>query len=99
MQLASEMTPSGMMTVFLGPDSNLKTACADARAHCQTLGLEVSECQIANYLYPGCKVIAGNKEVQFFYHFFFILKFPAHLLPTFLQRHSISSRNMPVIMK
>lgn len=64
MQLASEMTPSGMMTVFFGPSSRLKSACLDARNYCKTLGFEESECQVANFLYPDCKVIAGNKEVN-----------------------------------
>ena len=63
MQHASEMVPSGMMTVFYGPDSALNAACAAARKHCQTLGLDVIECGVANYLYPECKVIAGNTEV------------------------------------
>lgn len=64
MQLASQLTLSGMMTVFLHPSSKLNTACADARRHCETLGLDVVECKVANYLYPECKVIAGNKEVR-----------------------------------
>ena len=69
MQLASEMVPSGMMTVFFGPNSRLKTACADARKHCETLGLEIVECKVANFLYPDCKVIAGNKEVTIYHSF------------------------------
>ena len=63
MQLSSDMTKSGMMTVFLAPNSKLNSACAEARKHCETLGLENIECRVANYLYPECKVIAGNKEV------------------------------------
>lgn len=63
MQLACDMTPSGMMTVFYGPDSDLKRACQLARQHCETLGLEYVDCRVANFLYPSCKVIAGNKEV------------------------------------
>uniref|UniRef100_A0A8J2RM93 [acyl-carrier-protein] S-malonyltransferase n=1 Tax=Daphnia galeata TaxID=27404 RepID=A0A8J2RM93_9CRUS len=62
MQLSSDMTKSGMMTVFLAPNSKLNSACAEARKHCETLGLENIECRVANYLYPECKVIAGNKE-------------------------------------
>lgn len=62
MQLASEVTPSGMMTVFYGPDSNLKKACEQARLHCRSLGIEHIDCAVANYLYPDCKVIAGNLE-------------------------------------
>lgn len=66
MQLASEITPSGMMTVFFGPNSKINTACADARKHCESLGLEAVECKVANFLYPDCKVIAGNQEVGIF---------------------------------
>ncbi|KAI9559516.1 hypothetical protein GHT06_013513 [Daphnia sinensis] len=62
MQLASDMTKSGMMTVFFGPNSKVNTACAEARRHCEVLGLENIECKVANYLYPECKVIAGNIE-------------------------------------
>ncbi len=64
MQLASEITPSGMMTVFFGPDSELGPACNLARKHCQSLNLEIIDCRVANYLYPDCKVIAGNNEVN-----------------------------------
>ncbi|KAK4028796.1 hypothetical protein OUZ56_021814 [Daphnia magna] len=62
MQFASDMTKSGMLTVFFGPNSKVNTACADARRHCEVLGLENIECKVANYLYPECKVIAGNIE-------------------------------------
>ncbi|XP_057366232.1 probable malonyl-CoA-acyl carrier protein transacylase, mitochondrial [Daphnia carinata] len=62
MQFASDMTKSGMMTVFFGPNSKVNTACAEARRHCEVLGLENIECKVANYLYPECKVIAGNIE-------------------------------------
>ena len=51
------------MTVFYGPDSELNSCLAAARKHCQLLGLENIECKVANYLYPDCKVIAGNNEV------------------------------------
>lgn len=64
MQLASEITASGMMTVFFGPNSQLNAACAAAKKHCEVLGLKTIECRVANYLYPDCKVIAGNKEVM-----------------------------------
>ena len=64
MQLASDMTPSGMMTVFFGPDSELRTACSLAKEHCTKLGLPLVDCRVANFLYPDCKVIAGNNEVK-----------------------------------
>lgn len=64
MQYASEMTPSGMMTVMLGADSRIGFACQVAMEFCQQKGLPDVDCRIANYLYSGCKVIAGNNEVR-----------------------------------
>lgn len=62
MQLASEIVPSGMMTVFYGPDSKLNYACLQAREWCLQRGIENPECCVANYLYPQCKVVAGHLE-------------------------------------
>lgn len=62
MQIASEKTPSGMATVFYGPDSQLGKALDRAVEWCLDKGVEDPECKIANYLYPHCKVIAGNVE-------------------------------------
>ncbi|XP_076060743.1 malonyl-CoA-acyl carrier protein transacylase beg [Oratosquilla oratoria] len=62
MQLASEMNSSGMMTVLYGPDSRLGFACSVAKEFCQAKGLSMVDCRVANYLYPHCKVIAGNDE-------------------------------------
>ncbi|XP_063612986.1 probable malonyl-CoA-acyl carrier protein transacylase, mitochondrial [Penaeus indicus] len=66
MQLASEMVPSGMMTVLYGPDSRLGFACSVAKEFCQRQGLTEVDCRIASYLYPHCKVIAGNEEALSF---------------------------------
>ncbi|KAK3866605.1 hypothetical protein Pcinc_027871 [Petrolisthes cinctipes] len=66
MQLASELTPSGMMTVMYGPDSRLGFACSVAKEFCQHKGLPDVDCSIASYLYPHCKVIAGNDEALTF---------------------------------
>lgn len=60
MQLAAEQVPSAMATVLFGPDTDLKAACAKAVDWCISNGIENPECQVANYLYPHCKVIAGN---------------------------------------
>lgn len=62
MQIASEQTPSGMATVLFGPDTNLNEACSKAVDWCISKGIENPECRVANYLYPHCKVIAGNIE-------------------------------------
>lgn len=62
MQLASEEHPGGMATVFYGPDSKLGEACEKAKLWCIDKGIENPECQVANYLYPHCKVVAGSLE-------------------------------------
>ncbi|CAB3375776.1 Hypothetical predicted protein [Cloeon dipterum] len=62
MQYASEMVNSGMATVMYGPDSDLGMACEKAVEHCMSKKIERPVCQVANYLYPHCKVVAGNVE-------------------------------------
>ncbi|RXG67360.1 putative malonyl-CoA-acyl carrier protein transacylase, mitochondrial [Armadillidium vulgare] len=62
MQIASELHRSGMMTVFYGPESKLSYACSVAKRYCETIGMEDVDCRVANYLFPHCKVIAGNEE-------------------------------------
>lgn len=62
MQAASDEHPSGMATVFYGPDSELKIACVKAKEWAIERGVENAECMIANYLYPHCKVVAGSLE-------------------------------------
>lgn len=63
MQIASDLQSSGMMTVFFGPDSKLNFACLVAKRYCIENGIEEADCRVANYLFPHCKVIAGNEEV------------------------------------
>ncbi|KAG8230313.1 hypothetical protein J437_LFUL000583 [Ladona fulva] len=66
MQYASEITPCGMATVLYGPDSQLGYACLKAKEWCKEQGIENPVCKIANYLYPHCKVVAGNlKALEF----------------------------------
>lgn len=62
MQLASETFSGGMATVLYGPDSELGLACKRAQEWCLDKGIEDPECKIVNYLYPHCKVVAGNIE-------------------------------------
>lgn len=62
MQMASDETPSGMATVLYGADSDLGLACVKAKDWCIERGVENPECNIANYLFPHCKVVAGNLE-------------------------------------
>ena len=63
MQAASELEPSGMMTVFVGADNTLGFGCQVAaewvkRHH----DIERPVCQVANHLYCGAKVIGGHTE-------------------------------------
>lgn len=62
MQIASKQYEGGMATVLYGPDSKLTTALKDATSWCIERGIENPQCKIVNYLYPHCKVIAGNAE-------------------------------------
>ncbi|XP_072452451.1 malonyl-CoA-acyl carrier protein transacylase, mitochondrial [Notamacropus eugenii] len=76
MQEASEAVPSGMLSVLGKPQTQYKVACQEAREHCQTLGIEEPVCEVANYLFPDCRVIAGHLQALHFlqknssrYHF------------------------------
>jgi len=63
MEYASEMEPSGMITVFHGADHKIGLACEAARKYAkEERGITLPVCQIANDLYSGAKVIAGHKE-------------------------------------
>merc|ERR1712212_409260 len=63
MEYASEMAPSGMMTVFYGADHKIDFACKAAIRYAQEeRGIQRPVCQVANQLYAGAKVIAGHKE-------------------------------------
>ena len=65
MQGASQEVPSGMMTVFLQASNKVKYACHVARLYCaKELAIENPVCQVANYLYPECKVLAGHVEAS-----------------------------------
>ncbi|KAM7114355.1 malonyl-CoA-acyl carrier protein transacylase, mitochondrial isoform 2-T2 [Molossus nigricans] len=76
MQGASEAVPSGMLSVLGQPQSKFTFACLEAREHCETLGIENPVCEVANYLFPDCRVVSGHLEaLQFLqknssrYHF------------------------------
>lgn len=62
MQKASEMVPSGMLSVIGKPQAQYKHACLQAREHCVSLGIERPVCSVANYLFPDGRVLAGHKE-------------------------------------
>lgn len=62
MQLACDVHQGGMSTVIYGPDSKLNYAVKKAKEWALEKGVENPECQIANYLFPHCKVVAGSLE-------------------------------------
>lgn len=62
MQRASDLVPSGMLSVIGKPQAQYKYACLQAKEHCRSLGMDEPVCSVANYLFPDARVIAGNKE-------------------------------------
>ncbi|CAN9508426.1 unnamed protein product [Ophioblennius macclurei] len=62
MQRASELVPSGMLSVLGRPQAQYKHACLQAKEHCRSLGVEDPVCSVANYLFPDGRVIAGHQQ-------------------------------------
>ncbi|EDV95885.1 probable malonyl-CoA-acyl carrier protein transacylase, mitochondrial [Drosophila grimshawi] len=62
MQAACDQAAGAMAMTLYGPDTNLGEACAKAQQWCLDRGVESPYCGIANYMYPHCKVVAGNVE-------------------------------------
>ncbi|GCB79323.1 hypothetical protein scyTo_0016941 [Scyliorhinus torazame] len=62
MQEASDSTPSGMLSVVGQAESRFKYACLEAQEHCKSLGLVDPVCEVANYLFPNGRVIAGHLQ-------------------------------------
>ncbi|CAD7006617.1 unnamed protein product [Ceratitis capitata] len=62
MQAACDAMPSGMALILYGPDTHVGTVCAKAQQWSLERGVETPYCGIANYMYPHCKVIAGDLE-------------------------------------
>ncbi|XP_017460988.1 PREDICTED: probable malonyl-CoA-acyl carrier protein transacylase, mitochondrial [Rhagoletis zephyria] len=62
MQAACDAVPSGMILILYGPDTQVGTVCAKAQQWCLERGVEAPYCGVANYMYPHCKVIAGNQD-------------------------------------
>nr|XP_049692349.1 probable malonyl-CoA-acyl carrier protein transacylase, mitochondrial [Helicoverpa armigera] len=61
MLAAAAERPGGMLTLWLGADAQLGLALLRAREHAAESGVAQPVCQVANYLYPGCKVVAGDE--------------------------------------
>nr|XP_019947781.1 PREDICTED: malonyl-CoA-acyl carrier protein transacylase, mitochondrial [Paralichthys olivaceus] len=62
MQKASELAPSGMLSVIGRRQAQYKHACLQAKEHCKSLGVEQPVCSVANYLFPDGRVIAGHRQ-------------------------------------
>ncbi|KAM7378339.1 hypothetical protein PAMA_013303 [Pampus argenteus] len=62
MQKASELVPSGMLSVIGKPQAHYKYACLQAKEHCESLGIKDPVCSVANYLFPDGRVIAGHLQ-------------------------------------
>ncbi|KAK2883004.1 malonyl-CoA-acyl carrier protein transacylase, mitochondrial [Channa argus] len=62
MQKASDLVPSGMLSVIGRPQAQYKYACLQAKEHCKSLGIEEPVCSVANYLFPDGRVIAGHQQ-------------------------------------
>ncbi|XP_078272880.1 malonyl-CoA-acyl carrier protein transacylase, mitochondrial-like [Rhinoraja longicauda] len=62
MQEASDSTPSGMLSVVGRAETCYSHVCLEAREHCKSLGIEEPVCEVANYLFPNGRVIAGHLQ-------------------------------------
>uniref|UniRef100_A0A8C6UAF5 Malonyl-CoA-acyl carrier protein transacylase, mitochondrial n=1 Tax=Neogobius melanostomus TaxID=47308 RepID=A0A8C6UAF5_9GOBI len=62
MQRASELVPSGMLSVIGKPQAQYKYACLQAKDYCRGQGIDNPVCSVASYLFPDARVIAGHKE-------------------------------------
>lgn len=62
MQKASELVPSGMLSVIGRPQAQYNYACLQAKEHCKSLGMEKPVCSVANYLFPDGRIIAGHQQ-------------------------------------
>ncbi|XP_033118054.1 malonyl-CoA-acyl carrier protein transacylase, mitochondrial-like isoform X2 [Anneissia japonica] len=61
MQLASDQVDSGMLSVISREQTNYKAACREAVEYCRNEeGIVDPVCAIANYMFPGARVIAGH---------------------------------------
>ena len=62
MQMACDKASGAMAMVLYAPDTEIGAACAKARQWCVDKGIENPYCGVGNYMYPHCKIIAGNVE-------------------------------------
>ncbi|CAL8339635.1 unnamed protein product [Arctogadus glacialis] len=62
MQAASERAAGGMLSVLGRPQAQYRQACLQAQEHCRGLGLDRPVCNVATFLFPDGRVIAGHKQ-------------------------------------
>ncbi|XP_051886380.1 malonyl-CoA-acyl carrier protein transacylase, mitochondrial [Pristis pectinata] len=62
MQEASDSIPSGMLSVVGRAEARYNFACLEAREHCKSLGLDNPVCEVASYLFPNGRVLAGHLQ-------------------------------------
>ena len=68
MQSASQLVSGGMIKVHFGASGRVGKACVLAKTYCkEQLGLVDSVCVVTAYLYPGCKIVSGHREVIFLF--------------------------------
>ncbi|XP_043943545.1 malonyl-CoA-acyl carrier protein transacylase, mitochondrial [Protopterus annectens] len=62
MQRASDSVPSGMLSVIGQAKSDYRQACLEACEHSNSVGIQNPVCQVASYLFPDGRVIAGHMQ-------------------------------------
>lgn len=62
MRAAAAARRGGMLTAWLAPAARLQPALEAAREHARASGVADPVCTVANYLYPGCRVLAGDEQ-------------------------------------
>lgn len=64
MDTAAKQRNGGMLTVFIEPETKLRTAVVAAKDYCRDkFKMEDPVCSIAAYLSCGVRVVAGHEEV------------------------------------
>lgn len=80
MEAASKDHPGGMITIMFQADANIPLACQEAKDYCIKNNINNPVCNVANYLFPHCKVISGSMKVYFLLFIFVIYVFMYLLL-------------------
>ncbi|XP_028176239.1 probable malonyl-CoA-acyl carrier protein transacylase, mitochondrial [Ostrinia furnacalis] len=62
MRAAARERAGGMLTLWLAPDARLPLLLLRARERAAERGVPAPVAVVANYLFPGCKVVAGDEE-------------------------------------